>query len=209
MQITMMLLPTIYISLLLVAVILYFMNSGWALKYKKALLALHFVLLLLVILDLSVFNLRGFWLDRLLVIVFMLTGSAIFALYRNTLQLWKKIYFGLFLFYPLLAPLTFFIDRIAFILALSPFIATLMVPETRYSSQDYDIRSPIGLMSGRRLQLIQKGTITESLLGTCNSQDVVSLDISSLEVSSQTTDSIKAIIISKGKKYPTIFYRQL
>jgi hypothetical protein len=130
------------------------MKNEWASKYKKVLISVHLVLFLLIILNLSVLNLRGVWLERIIVITFLLTGAAIFALYRKTLHLWKKIYFGFFLFYPLIAPITFFIDRIMFVLALSPFIVTMLIPETRLRSQDFEIRSPIGLISAPQLQLI-------------------------------------------------------
>jgi hypothetical protein len=202
-----MVLPTIYISLLLLAAFLSFMKNEWALKYKKVLISVHLILFLLIILNLSVFNLRGVWLERIIVIAFLLTGAGIFALYRKTLHLWKKIYFGFFLFYPLFAPITFFIDRILFVLALSPFIATMLLPETRLSSQDLEIRSSIAIMSAPRLQLIQKGFITETSLGICNSEDVVLLDISGIKIASQESDSTQAIIISMGKEYPVTFYK--
>jgi hypothetical protein len=207
MQIRLIVLPTIYISLLLLTAFLYFMKNEWASKYKKVLINVHLVLFLLIILNLSVFNLRGVWLERIIVITFLLTGAGIFALYRKTLNLWKKIYFGFFLFYPLIAPITFFIDRIMFVLALSPFILTMLIPETKLSSQDFEIRSPIGLISPLRLQLIQKGLITETSLGICNNEDVVLLDISGIKITSQESDSTQAIIFSNGKEYPATFYK--
>lgn len=205
MQIRLIVLPTIYISVLLLTAFLCFIKNEWPSKYKKVLISVHLVLFLLIILNLSVFNLRGVWLERINVITFLLTGAGIFALYRKTLHLWKKIYFGFYLFYPLIAPITFFIDRIMFVLALSPFIVTMLIPESRLSSQDFEIRSPIGLISTPRLQLIKKGLITETSLGICNNEDVVLLDISGIKITSQGSDSTQAIIISKGKEYPATF----
>ena len=205
----MLVLPVVYLSLFLLTIVLCFAENNWAHKFKKTGINIHLTLFIVFILDLSVFNFNGLWLDRIIVIAFLLSGSATFSLYRKSLQLWKKVYFGLFVFYPLIAPLVFFIDRIAFILAISPFLATLIVPETRYRSQDYEIRVPIGVMSGRRLQLIHRGFITETFLGNCNNQDVQPLEISGIEILSQNLDSTKAIILSKGKRIPTTFYRKL
>jgi|GEM_PF-2034530 len=197
----------VYVSVSLQTVFLCFMKNTWATKYKKGLIAVHLVSCLLIILNLSPISFRGIWVERVLVLAFLLTGSGTFALYRKTLQPWKKIYFGFFFFYPLLAPLTFFIDRIFCALVLGPLIASLWLPEIRYSSQDIDVRSPVGIFAGPRIQLVEKGLITETNLGICNNGDVVSLDISAVQILSRESDSTKAIISSQGKEYPATFYR--
>ena len=112
MPIRLLILPTIYLSLLLLTVVMCFMKNEWAMEYKRKLININLILLLLIVVDLSIFNLRGMLLDRLIFIAFLVTASVIFAFYRKTLQSWQKIYYGLFIFYPLLSPLTFFMDRI-------------------------------------------------------------------------------------------------
>ena len=178
-------------------------------EYKRKFINVNLILLFLVVVDLSVFNFRGVLLDRIILISFLLTAAVIFALYRKTLKSWQKIYYGLFIFYPLLSPLTFFIDRIFCVFALSPFIVSLMLPETRYENQNYELRCPVGIMSGPKLQLIKKGIVTETLLGTCNNEDIVSLDISNIQVTSVTVDSTTAVIMAKDQKYQAVFYKRL
>jgi len=207
MQIRFLILPLISISLLLLTAFFCFTKNTWASKYKNVSISVHLILFLLIMLNLSVINLRGVWVERIIFTAFLLTGAGIFALYRKTLPLWKKIYFGFFFFYPLLAPITFFIDRILFVLALSPFIIPMLLPETKLSSHDYEIRSPIGILSAPRLELIQLGLITETSLGICNDEDVVLLDISDIKIGTKGSDSTTVIIISKGKEYPAIFYK--
>ena len=209
MPIRLLILPTIYLSLLLLTVVMCFMKNEWAMEYKRKLININLMLLLLIVVDLSVFNLRGMLLDRLIFVAFLLTSSVIFALYRKTLQSWQKIYYGLFIFYPLLSPLTFFMDRIFCVLAMSPFIVSLILPETRFENQNYELRSPVGIISSPRLQLIKKGIVTETLLGTCNNEDIVSLDISNIKVTSVTVDSTTAVIMTKDQKYQAVFHKRL
>ncbi len=198
-------LPAIYISLYLLTVVLCFIKRDWPLNHAKILIRIHFSLLLVLLLDIFVINFKGVWVDRLLVIAFLLTASATFALYRRTLRTWQKIYFGFFVFYPALAASTFFMDRLMFVIVASPFIATLTIPETRFSDTNYEVRKQIGILAPPTLQLIKKGLITETLLGSTNDEGVISLDILSIEIIKQTTDTTKAVITSKGKKIQGTF----
>jgi len=206
----MLVLPILYVSGLLLCIILCFFKKKWRLKYRKGLINIHLILLLVVIFNISGLNLRGSLAEGLIVIAFLLTATSIFSLFRNTLTLWKKIYFGLFIFYPLFAILIFFLDRIAFAIFAIPFLLTLILPETRFQDEQYELREPVvGLMSTQQLQLIKKGLISERLLGTCTNQDVVSLDISDILIVSQKGDSTIAVLTSGGKKYDATFYRRL
>lgn len=198
-------LATIYISLYLLTVILCFIKRDWTLKYRKFLVTAHLIFLLLLLADVFAINLRGVWYDRLIVVVFLLTASATFALYRKTLQLWQKIYFGFFLIYPFVAAMIFLIDRIMFLVVASPLLVSLTIPETRFSNKNYEIREQVGLMAPMRLQLIKKGFITETVIGTCNDGDIVRLNISSINITTQTRDTTKTIITSKDKKYQAAF----
>lgn len=198
-------LPAIYISLYLLTVVLLFVKGDWALSNKKSMIRVHLILLVLMLLDIFVINLKGVWVDRLIVIAFLLTASATFALYRKTLRLWQKIYFGFFIFYPAIAASTFFMDRLGFAIVASPFLATLTIPETRFSDENYDVREQFGIIAPMRLQLIKKGFITETVLGNTNDENVVYLDIASIKIINQTNDTTKAVITSKGKTVQAMF----
>ena len=173
--------------------------------YKKTLIWVHLSLLILLLIDIFVINFKGVWVDRVIVIAFLLTASATFALYRKTLRPWQKIYFGFFIFYPAIAASTFLMDRLMFAILASPLIATLTIPETRFSDNNYDIREQFGIIAPMRLQLIKKGLITETVLGNTSDEDVVYLDISSIKIIDQTNDTTKAIITSKGKTVQATF----
>ena len=198
-------LPAIYISLYLLTVILCFIKRDWTLSHKKILVRSHLSLLLLILIDIFVINLKGVSVDRLIVIAFLLTASATFALYRRTLRLWQKIYFGLFIFYPAIAASTFLMDRLGFAIIASPLLATLTIPEIRFSDNDYDVREQFGIIAPMRLQLIKKGLITETVLGNINDEDVVYLDISSIKIISQTNDTTEAVLTSNGKTVQATF----
>jgi hypothetical protein len=198
-------LPAIYITLYLLIVILCFTKRKLLHKYKKVLITAHLIVLLLLLVDIFLINLKGVWLDRLIAVTFLLTGSATFAFYRKTLQLWQKIYFGIFIFYPAIAATTFLIDRIMFIVVASPLLISLTIPETRFSNKEYEVREQVGLIAPQRLQLIKKGFITEKVIGTCSDESVAYLNISSINVVVQTQDTTKVIITSKNKTIETMF----
>ena len=198
-------LPVIYISLYVLTIILCFIRRDWTVKYKRVLINAHLILLLLLLVDIFIVNLKGVWPDRLIVVCFLLTASATFALYGKTLRLWQKIYFGFFLFYPAIAATTFLIDRIGFVVVASPLLVSLTIPETRFSDKNYEVREQVGLIAPMRLQLIKKGLITEKVLGTCRDEEVVYLAISSISILSQTTDTTKVTIKSIDKIYQATF----
>ncbi|TKK64046.1 hypothetical protein FC093_23400 [Ilyomonas limi] len=188
-------------------VVIYFIKRDGTDKYKKSLISVHLILLLLLTVDIFLINLKGVWLDRLLIVAFLFTASLTFALYRKTLRLWQKLYFGFYVFYPAFAAATFLIDRIMFAIVASPLIVSLTIPEVRFSSKDYDVRVPVGIIVPMRLQLIKKGLITEKSLGICNDDDVVALDISSISIAKETKDSTNAIITSNDKTYQATFIK--
>lgn len=200
-----MMLPAIFISFYLLTVVLCFIKRDWRLRYKKILIGTHLFLFLLILVTIFLINFRGAWFERLCGIAFLVTGSATFALYRTTLRFWQKIYFGCFAFYPFAAAVTFIIDRILFVIIASPLLITLVAPKTRFSNADYEVREQVGLMAPLRLQLIKKGLLTESVIGTCNDENIVRQNISSMTITSQIKDTTKAIITANDKKYETVF----
>ena len=200
-------LPAIYISLHLLTVILLFIKGDFSDKYKRTLIITHLVLLSFILLDIFVFNLKGVLLDRLIVIVFLLTASMTFALYKQTLNLWQKLYFGFFLFYPIIAATTFFIDRIMFVIVASPLLVTLTVPETKFSSKEYDLREIVGAMAPVQLGLVKKGLITEKHLGVSNDERITYKDITDLTIIRITGDTTIALVKVADKSYEIAFQR--
>jgi hypothetical protein len=199
-------LPTIYISLHLLTVILIFIKSNWSDKYKRTFIVTHLGVLLFLIFDIFVFNLKGVLLDRLIVIAFLLTASTIFALYRQTLKLWQKLYFGFFLFYPIAAA-TFLIDRIMFVIVASPLLVTLTIPETKFSSKEYDLREIVGALSPVQFALVKKGLITEKHLGISNDEQITSKEITGLTIIRVTGDTTIASVKTSDKSYEIAFHK--
>jgi len=200
-------LPVIYICLYLLTVVLFFVKQNWVDKYKKLLIKAHVILLLILLLDIFVVNIKGVWLDRLFVIAFLLTASMTFALYRRTLRTWQKIYFGFFLFYPIVAAATFLVDRIMFVLVASPLLVTLTVPQTKFSSKDYEVREILGALAPVQLTLVKKGLVTEHYLGIINAEDVNYGDITGLNILSETQDTTFAIVTAADKNYKVAFHK--
>ena len=200
-------LPVIYICLYLLTVVLFFVKQNWVDKYKKLLIKAHVILLLILLLDIFIVNIKGVWFDRLFVIAFLLTASMTFALYRRTLRTWQKIYFGFFLFYPIVAAATFLVDRIMFVLVASPLLVTLTVPQTKFSSKDYEVREIVGALAPVQLTLVKKGLVTEHYLGIINAEEVNYGDITGLNILSETKDTTFAIVTSADKNYKVAFHK--
>lgn len=123
-------LPAIYICLDVLAVVLIFFRLNWGEKFKHILIKTHLILWLILLLNLFVADLKGVLLERILVIAFLLTASMTFSFYWRTLRTWQKVYFGVFLFYPIIAAATFLIDRIMFVVVASPLLVAFTLPTT-------------------------------------------------------------------------------
>ena len=200
-------LPAIYISLHLLTVVLLYIKKNWADNYKKALIAAHLILFLFLLLDIFIVNLKGVWLDRLIVVAFLLTASMTFALYRQTLRAWQKIYFGFFLFYPIVAAATFLADRIFFVLVAGPLLVSLTVPETKFSTDKYELREIVGAIAPVQLALVKKGIVTEKYLGASNDEEITFIDISGLTIIRETGDTTIAIVRSGNKSFEVSFLK--
>ena len=188
-------------------VILFFIKGNWSDKYKITLIAAHLVLLLFILFDIFVFNLKGVLLDRIIVVAFLLTTSTTFALYRQTLKLWQKLYFGFFLFYPIVAALTFLIDRIMFVIVASPLLVTLTIPETKFSSKEYDLREIVGAMAPVQLGLVKKGLITEKHLGVSNDERITYKEITGLTIIRVINDTTITLVKTGDKNLEIVFHK--
>jgi hypothetical protein len=200
-------LPATYISLHLLTVVVLFLRIDGAGKFKKSLITAHLILLLLLLVDIFIINFRGVWLDRILVVVFLLTASLTFALYRRTLLSWQKVYFGFFLFYPIAAAVIFIIDRIMFVIVAGPLLVTLTVPETKLSTGKYELREIVGAMVPVQIALVEKGLITEKYLGVSNNEKITYNNITGLEIVRKAGDATFVLVKSGGKYYEISFHK--
>jgi len=194
----------IYIGLFILTVSLYFVKKEWNLRYKKWLLFGHFVALTILLADIYSMiyfssSLRTVWLDRIIALLFFSSGALTFVLYRKTIKPLTKIYFGLFFFYPLFAPLTFLIDRIFFALVASPLIVSLVTPTIFYTDSNYDIRGMHGLIAPNRLLLINKSIVTETEVGKSD-QETIDGNYTDLKVIISNRDSTVISVDIEGKQ---------
>jgi hypothetical protein len=200
-----MLLTVIYISIYLLTSGLFFLNSRYKGKYRNPLMLIHFTLFVLLILDFFFINFRGVWFDRIIVLMFLSTGSAIFCLYLRTLRFPGKVYFGFFFTYPLFLVFAFLADRLFFVVVGGPLILSLIIPENNCSDAQYDVREKIGLIAPKRLQLIRKEFITEKVIGTCSDEDIVWLKISAISIIKETGGTIQVMLKTRDKQVPAVF----
>lgn len=166
----------------------------WAIKYKRWLNYAHIILFLILSVDIFLitkFNtsFRTIWVDRLFAIGFLISGAMTFAVYFKTLKWWSKVYFGIFFFYPVIAALTFLIDRIFFVIVASPLIVTLLSPDIYYSNKDYDIRTVQGIMAPKQLTLIKKALLTETEIGNCGEEFIGNGNYKNFKILVQNSDS--------------------
>lgn len=94
-----------------------------------------------------------------------------------------------------------------FVVVASPLLVTLTVPETKFSTKDYEVREIVGALAPVRLALMKKGLLTERYLGITNDEQVTYKDITGLNILSVTKDTTFAILISGDKSYKVAFHR--
>lgn len=197
----------IYITLHLLAVIFWFIKCDWTIKFKKPLITVHLILFISLMVDVFIINLRGVWLDRLLVVAFLLKASFIFALYRKTLSTWQIIYFGFFIYYPIVAAATYLIDRIMFIVVASPLLATLTIPEIKINTDKYELREVVGSITPVQLILVEKGHIIEKYLGASHDEQIKYKRITGLEIIRKVGDTTFALVRTGDTYYEIPFHK--
>lgn len=202
-----MILPTIYFSLHFLTVVLLFIKLEQLHKYKNIIIRTNIILFILLLIDIFLINLKGALLDRVLVITFLITGSLSFALYSRSLKPLQKLYFGSFLFYPIIAALTFLIDRIMFIGIASPLLVTLTVPESKFNTDDYELREISGVMGPVQIALIEKSFITEKYLGVSNEEQIKYKIITDLDIIHIDGDTTFTLLKAGDKTYTIAFYK--
>ncbi len=124
----------------------------------------------LVLLQLIVFftldvTFHGIWVDRIPLVLLLLSPVALFALYRDCLRPLAKWLTGIASIYPVLASLTFVINPFLFFIVGMPLLP-LEVPEVQFSDDRFDIRTVPGLIAPAWLELVEKNGLLESSWGT-------------------------------------------
>lgn len=173
--------------------ILNFIKRDWPTIIKKCLVFGHVIFAGLMVIDIVLFltierTFRGIYSDRLIFWGLFITGGLFFALFKGK-GLLTKIYFGTYLFYPIIAMATFLVDRIMFVLIASPILVSVILPETYYKDNKLEIRSSTGLMAPRKIVLVEKKLLTEKEIGKTEYADG---EITAIEILNSTTDSVKA-----------------
>lgn len=159
----------IIVYLLLVA-LAFFSHGNW-INGKRSIKAVWLFSLGLLTLQAILFfgfelTLRGIWVDRAIPLIFIISGAALFSLFRKHLPHAVRWVSAILFFYPLAAVCTFLIDRLFFVIAAAPLLAPLDVPRIHYSDDRFDIRTMTGLLAPAWLELVEKKGLVESTWGT-------------------------------------------
>jgi hypothetical protein len=189
---TSIILGLIYVLIL----ILSFIRRDWPAVAKKMLLFGHAVFAGLLVVDIilaltSALSFRGVHTDRVIFWGLFITGGLCFPLFKRQ-RLLTKIYFGVYLYYPVIAATTYLFDKIMFVIVASPILFSLLLPETYYKDNKFEIRENTGLMAPRRIILIEKKWLTEKQIGQQDLVNKEDTEITGFEIISTTPHSITA-----------------
>jgi hypothetical protein len=173
-------------------VVLNFIKREWPTRIKRILTIGHIVfggltVIQIILLLTNQMTFRGIYSDRIIFWGLFITGGLLFSLFKRSI--WAKIYFGIYLYYPIIALTTFFMDRIMFVIVASPILASVMVPDTYYKDNTLEIRSNIGLMVPRKIVLVEKNLVTEKEIGMT---EYGNDKIDSIEILNSTADYVNA-----------------
>lgn len=154
----------------LLLLVLAFVSRGrWGRGYRLVrLLAMACTLLVLVQLVLHFGfdrTFRGVWTDRVCPLLMLLSGAALFALYRKNLGPAMKWVSGIAFVYPLIGALLFPVDKMLFVIVASPILVGLDAPTVQYSDDRFDIRTMTGPIAPAWLELVEKKGLVEASWG--------------------------------------------
>ena len=94
-----------------------------------------------------------------------------------------------------------------FVVVASPLLLTLSVPETKLSTDKYELREIVGAMAPVQLALVEKGLITEKYLGVSNDEQITYKDITGLDIIRKAGDTTFALVKSGDKNYEIAFHK--
>jgi hypothetical protein len=190
-------------------VILNFAKRDWPTIIKRYLIIAHLIFAGLMILDIVLLltterTFRGVFFDRIVFWGLFITGGLFFSLFKG--KGWPtKIYFGIYLFYPVMAMATFFIDRIMFFIVASPLIVSTLLPETYYKDSKFELRDFGGLMAPVRTILVEKDWLTEKTIGQTDN-NLGDMEIEKIKIVNVTKDSIN-VGINYGQKNKVVMFK--
>lgn len=166
--------------------------------FKRSMLVAHFVFWGLIAVEMLMistddFSFRGVYADRIIVLGLILSGGLSYSLFKHS-SIATRAYFGAFLYYPIVAAATFFVDRIFFVIISGPILMSLLIPEIFYSDWNFEIRQNTGLLVARRLTLVEKNWLVEKDIGHTEYLDGEEAGIKNIEVLNTTKDSVNVKI---------------
>lgn len=190
-----------------VTLILNFIKRGWPTIIKRYLIIGHVIFAVLMVIDIVLLltterTFRGIYFDRLIFWGLFITGGLIFALFKGK-GLLTKIYFGTYLFYPIIAMATFLIDRVMFVVIASPILVSVILPETYFKDNKLDLRGTTGLMAPRKIILIEKDLLTEKEIGMT---EYVDGEIETIEILNSNVDSVN-VKLNRGQKSELVTFK--
>ena len=189
--------------------ILNFIKRDWPAIIKKYLVVGHVIFAGLLVVDIVLLlttkrTFRGIYFDRLIFWGLLITGGLFFALFKGK-GLLTKIYFGTYLFYPIIAMGTFLIDRIMFFVIASPLIVSALLPETYYNDSKFELRDFGGFMAPVKTILVEKNWLTEKTIGQ-KDNNLEDAEIDKIEIVNVTKDSIN-LRINYGRKNKVVAFK--
>jgi len=189
----------VFIILYVTSILFIISKSNVDFKNIKLFKSIRIVVIILFILELTleiIYNLTysNYFTNRILVLVLILSGVYTFVTLKKDSFPLQKVYFGLYLVYPLFALLTFFLDRIMFVIVASPLIFSYMLPKVYFSDSNYEIRTFGGGLAYPRIELVEKFTITEKRLAITYLDYIKEREYSSFEILESSEDSLITLL---------------
>lgn len=94
-----------------------------------------------------------------------------------------------------------------FVVVASPLLVSLTVPETKISTDKYELREIVGAMAPAQIALVEKGFITEKYLGISNDEQITYKDITALDIIRKAGDTTFALVRTSDRNYEIAFHK--
>lgn len=180
-------------------------TQNWLHTFRKRVIILHFGFFALLLVDLLLVltterDFRGVYSDRIVFWGLLLSGALLFFCVRKKGNLALRIYSGVYAFYPILAMATILIDRLFFVIVAGPILASVIIPEIYYKSDEYDIRGNTGFLAPKQMVLVKKGLLTEKQIGRAEYPDEEGfIKVQEIEMADISADSVFVKIKTKQR----------
>lgn len=166
---------------------------------SKIFYSIHILVLILFVIEIILsikYDLKyiNYYTDRFLILILILSGIFSFISLKKYSPMILKVYFGLYLIYPIITLLAYFIDRIMFVLVAGPLLFSFMLPKVYYSDSDYEIRTVGGGLSNTKVELIEKFIFTEKRLAVTDLEEIKFKEYSNFKILESSEDSLITLI---------------